>query len=294
FGDSPHAIAWKASAKRQELLVRSWHADAHQDAQLLIDIGPGSRRGRLGERPIDRAVSRATAIIEHNPEWRIGVLAYDRRIYQAIEPGRGAAHRHGLIRHLMHLTQVVDEDLTEVSTEELILTVAQYLWLHRRNHDFWRAPTQNKVLPGEVFNHPAVRTVDTDLLFQVVSDELRRFRRDGQRLLLGKNRVAKNLFAARLRVFCALNSIRLPYRLTLDEHDSLAGLTQSLEQAIRQPNLDAVTILTPRWPQLSDTKFGALIRRCRRHGLKLLVEPTAPLDNDTHRRIRRHGLTINR
>ena len=57
--------------------------------------------------------------------------------------------------------------------------------------NFWRVPTRNKHLPDYVFRHPEVRLLDTDLLFQAVTNELRRFRQKSQQLLRGSNGLPK-------------------------------------------------------------------------------------------------------
>lgn len=61
-GDPPKAIAWKVSARRDQLMTREYESEVPVRTTLFVDCSLGTRYGESGARPLDQIVRLAASI----------------------------------------------------------------------------------------------------------------------------------------------------------------------------------------------------------------------------------------
>jgi len=89
-GDDPRTVDWKASARRQELLVRNYQVERNQTIVLAIDAGRLMREW-IGDRErLDYALAAALLVAERARAYgdRVGVLIFDDQIRNVMPPRR--------------------------------------------------------------------------------------------------------------------------------------------------------------------------------------------------------------
>ncbi|MGD2044826.1 MAG: DUF58 domain-containing protein [Gemmatimonadota bacterium] len=90
LGDDPRIVDWKASARRQELLVRNYQAERNQTVVLAIDAGRLMRE-RIGDRErLDHALAAALVLAERARSYgdRLGLIVFDDRVRTIMPAGR--------------------------------------------------------------------------------------------------------------------------------------------------------------------------------------------------------------
>ncbi len=227
-GDALRIVAWKATARRGRMLVREFEEENIRRLQLLLDVGPTMRSGEIGRTGLDRAVDLCATLAEVGRYDRVGLTTFDSRVYGHLKPAAGRGHVQRQLHHLMDLSRVVDEDLTEISEAELRSRVGAFLEaqeglnLRRIGEDPWRpAVARTLVDPiGELYNSGA--------LYEAVTRYLAEERDRGHAALFAKSRPAKDTMSARLRLFCALRGLPVPYRLTGATDATERGLVEAI------------------------------------------------------------------
>lgn len=111
-GDEFRDISWTATARRRQLITRTYTIEASQTVWIIVDSGRLMRArvasGDFRFSKLDHAVNAALTlaqVAEANGD-RVGVLAYGRKIEAVSAPSRGAHH----IRHIV-------ESLAKVKSE---------------------------------------------------------------------------------------------------------------------------------------------------------------------------------
>jgi uncharacterized protein (DUF58 family) len=243
-GDALRRMAWRATARRQRPLVRAYDDESVRRLQLLIDIGPTMRAGLIGETPLDRAVDLAATLIELAQHDRVGLTTFDHRVYGHLEAATGRQQIQKMLRHLMDLTRVVDADLTEVSEGELVARVGAFLEvqdgmaLARDGEDPWHP------LVARTLADPLGELYDVAALYAAVTAYLARERDRGHAALYAKSRPAHDTLSARLRLFCVLRGITLPYRLTGPAHSTEDGLVQAVSRCLTRRSADDLVVVS--------------------------------------------------
>src|SRR5688572_15120292 len=128
-GDPFKFIAWKATARRGQLMVRDLENEIVTTHVVLLDVGAGMRSGALGKTPLDWACDSAAALGKaaiSNGD-RIGLVGFDTRPLVELEVDTGHHHYLQLVDRLLDVRSIVDEDLTDVTAGELVALVARYL-----------------------------------------------------------------------------------------------------------------------------------------------------------------------
>ncbi|MBR7743540.1 DUF58 domain-containing protein [Phycicoccus sp. BSK3Z-2] len=101
-GDDVRSIDWRATARRRDLVVRTWQPEQHRRVVLVVDTGRTSA-GRVGDAPrLDAAMDAAlllTALAGHARD-RVQVLAGDRRVHARVTGADRAALLHDVISTL--------------------------------------------------------------------------------------------------------------------------------------------------------------------------------------------------
>jgi uncharacterized protein (DUF58 family) len=208
-GDPFKSIAWKASARAGQLLVREVDQEVQQTLVLILDVSGSMRGGSLGQRKLDTvlelAVSLAHAWLDRGD--RVGLMTVDGRLLANVAPGEGAAHLLRLYDALLAATEVVDADLTAVDDSAVLNIVARYV----RHQD------------GVEFPEPRARGWDMAALARHV--------RSLSTPRSAELPQAQSPAGAELRRFCRERGIALPHRATPLHGDKARGLSAALRLA---------------------------------------------------------------
>jgi uncharacterized protein (DUF58 family) len=300
-GDPFKFIAWKATARRGQLMVRDLENEIVTTHAVMLDIGAGMRTGVLGKTPLDWACDSAAALgkaaIASGD--RISLLAFDTRPVVELKVDTGHHHYLQLVDRLLDVRSVVDEDLTDVTAGELVALVARYL-AHQEAID-----VRIKVPPplddprwtsiqagpdGQLYDVAATGRLCRRLIEMMVG-------RDGKTGAQAPARQAAVVEAdgqlAPLRQFCRLRGIELPYRTTWEHGRRATGLQRSVERAIAGGRPDIVVLISDLAGFAEDearaAKAIARLRKAAGHVVALVPSATAflPAVNTPHgRRVR--------
>jgi uncharacterized protein (DUF58 family) len=249
-GDAFKFIAWKATARRGQLMVRDLENEIVTTHVVLLDVGTGMRGGPLGKSPLDWACDSAAALAKaavSNGD-RIGIVGFDTRPVIELAPDTGHHHYLQLVDRLLDTRSIVDEDLTDVTAGELVALVARYL-AHQEAID-----VRIKVAPplddprwtsiqagpdGQLYDVAATGRLCRRLIEMMVG-------RDGKQGIGAKASpvIEADNQLAPLRQFCRLRGIELPYRSTWEHGRRAAGLARAVERAVANGRPDVVVMIS--------------------------------------------------
>lgn len=267
-GDPFKLIAWKATARTGKLMVRDLDRETMVTHWLLVDIGATMRDGAPGRSRLDLAVDVAAAYARGALDGgdRVALCTYDGRIVGEAKPNDGPVHRLRIVERLMEAMSIVDEDLTELTDSELIATVARYLLLQEGiDARLRRAPPIDDPLWNELAASPSGELYDLRVVQQAVTAALDRHKRD-------LTTTAGTGDLARLRFYCRLRGIELPYRRTPEAGRRARGLAAALERAAAARGTQRILVLSDL--QGLDGDLGPVaraIRLVRRRGHHLTI-----------------------
>jgi len=91
-GDDPRSIDWRATARRGDVVVRTWRPERDRHVVLVLDTGRTSAARVAGAPRLETTLDAAllmTALARHAGD-RVTVLAHDVRLRAAVDAGRGA------------------------------------------------------------------------------------------------------------------------------------------------------------------------------------------------------------
>lgn len=92
-GDDVRAIDWRATARRGDVVVRTWRPERDRQLLLVIDSGRTSAARVAGYPRLDTVIDATlllTALAQRAGD-RVAVLVHDQRLRAAVDVGRGAA-----------------------------------------------------------------------------------------------------------------------------------------------------------------------------------------------------------
>ncbi len=254
-GDPFKLIAWKATARRGQLMVRDLENEIVTTHMVLLDVGAGMRTGPIGRTPIDWASDSGAALAKaaiSNGD-RIGLVGFDTRPVVELTVDTGHHHYLQLVDRLLDTRSIVDEDLTDVTAGELVALVARYL-AHQEAID-----VRIKVAPplddprwhsiqagpdGQLYDVAATGRLCRRLI-DVMSSDKPGAPSSGK---ADKRKPAAVVEAdsqlAPLRQFCRLRGIELPYRTTWEHGRRALGLALAVERAVSSGRPDVVVLIT--------------------------------------------------
>jgi len=254
-GDPFSAIAWKPSARAGRLMVREVEREAQHSVALILDVSATMRGGVPGARKLDLAIE-AVASLAKDALARgahVSLRAVDGRAVARVPLGDTSAHLPPIYDALLQVTEVVDEDLTDIDDETLTRRVAAYLRQQEGIDLFQEGEIDMAALTAHV-----ARALDAERTRSLP--------------------IASSRALGRLRRYCQARGIALPYRSyprgPLEEHRKASGLAQALRdeagdtRATRSliviSDLDAIESHAPWLPTL------AMLKR-RGHNVTVLV-----------------------
>ena len=255
-GDPFKFIAWKATARRQKLMVRDLENEIVTTQIALVDVGGGMRRGALGRTPLDWACDAVAAIgrgaVSRGD--RIGLVGFDTRTLVELQPDTGHHHYLQLVDKLLDTRSVVDADLTDVTAGELVALVARYL-AHQEAID-----VRVKIAPPlDDARWTQIQAGPDGQLYDVAATaRLCKRLTDAMAPQLGAAKVrAAQLGAAKLpaivdedvqlrplRQFCRVRGIELPYGSTWEHGRRAAGFAAAVERAVASGRPDVVILIS--------------------------------------------------
>jgi len=289
-GDPFKFIAWKATARRGQLMVRDLENEIVTTHVVLLDVGAGMRTGALGKTPLDWACDSAAALAKAaigNSD-RIGLCAFDTRPVTELSADTGHHHYLQLIDRLLDVRSIVDEDLTDVTAGELVALVARYL-AHQEAID-----VRVKVAPpledprwtaiqagpdGQLYDVNATGRICRRLIDVMIG-------RGGGGVAAGAASAAARNAAvvesdgqlAPLRQFCRLRGIELPYRSAWEHGRRAAGFARAVERAVAGGRPDTVILISDLAGFAEDeARMKKAIARLRKAaGSVVALAPAAP------------------
>ena len=251
-GDPFKFIAWKATARRGQLMVRDLENEIVTTHVVMLDVGAGMRTGTLGRTPLDWASDSTAALAKAaiNNSDRVGLVGFDTRPVVELAIDTGHHHYLQLVDRLLDTRSLVDEDLTDVTAGELVALVARYL-AHQEAID-----VRIKVAPplddprwtsiqagpdGQLYDVAATGRLCRRLIDMMSSANERSPKADKRRQA---NIIEPDVQLAPLRQFCRLRGVELPYRTTWEHGRRAAGLALAVERAVSNGRPDVVVLIS--------------------------------------------------
>ena len=289
-GDPFKFIAWKATARRRQLMVRDLENEIVVTYQLLVDISGSMRGGSHGRTKLDYAVETASGIARASLEGgdRVGLVTFDTRVYSHLKPDEGRPHHLKVIDRLLETRNVVDEDLTDITDGELVAAVARYL-AHQEAIDVRLRsappvgdPAWSRIATGpkgELYDLAALaRVVGTLLKADSAAAEARRAKAPAwwwQRVHIGEGTDPE---MARLRLFCRLRGIELPYRQSAAHGQRATGLADAIGLASAADRAQVMLLVSDLGGVIDEPQAAvrAIALARRRHHQVIAVSPFGP------------------
>jgi uncharacterized protein (DUF58 family) len=249
-GDPFKFIAWKATARRQQLMVRDLENEIVTTHVVMLDVGSGMRQGTLGRTPLDWACDATSALAKAaigNGD-RIGMIAWDTRPVAELAPDTGHHHYLQIVERLLDTRSLVDADLTDVTAGEIVALVARYL-AHQEAIDvrIKVAPplddarwTQIQAGPdGQLYDVAAAGRLCKRLADVMLGKDDKKKKRTRVPVF-----VEEDAQLQPLRLLARLRGIELPYRATWEHGRRAEGFAVSVERAVGSGRPDVVVILS--------------------------------------------------
>ncbi len=117
-GDDVRSIDWRATARRSDVMVRTWRPERDRHLLLVLDTGRTSA-GRVGDVPrLDHALDAALLLgaLASRAGDRVDLLALDREVRGAV----GGAGRSDLLARLVDVTATLEPALVETDGRRLV------------------------------------------------------------------------------------------------------------------------------------------------------------------------------
>jgi len=282
-GDPFKFIAWKATARRGQLMVRDLENEIVTTHIAIIDVGGGMRAGAIGRTPLDWASDCVAALAKAaigNGD-RIGMVGFDTRT--VVELGADTGHHHylQLVDKLLDARSIVDEDLTDVTAGELVALVARYL-AHQEAIDVrvklapplddarWSAIQAGP--DGQLYDVSAIARLCRRLIDVMLGNEKSKDKR-----VRAQPVVESDSQLAPLRQLCRLRGIELPYRQSWEHGKRAAGFAAAVERAVATGRPDVVILISDLAGLAEDdTRVVRAIARLRKAAGSVVVLVPSP------------------
>ncbi len=272
-GDPFKSIAWKASARAGKLMVREVEQEVQETRLVVLDVSGTMRGGAPGQRKLDYAIEAAAAEARKALDEgdRFGLITVDGRVLSFVPPRERATHMIHLYDALLAATEVVDQDLTDVSDDEVVRIVGRYV-RNQDGVDFSKRPgTDEGWDVAGLLRH--VRRSLLEVPTGGAGDE------ETARLSqIGQNVVAESPTGAVMRSFCQVRGIPLPYRPDPRDGHKAPGLADALRLAggtKREPSSIIVLTDFDGAGELGPLVAAARLARTHGHAITFVV-PDAP------------------
>jgi len=128
-GDELRRVAWRASARRGELLTKVYEQPLRRRALIAIDIGPAMRVYRAGQgSALTHAIELAYAELKRSRDLEVGLALFDHRLIASLPPRARALSSY--LQLLQYAAQVYETDCTDLDHQHLTALLGEQLyWL---------------------------------------------------------------------------------------------------------------------------------------------------------------------
>jgi uncharacterized protein (DUF58 family) len=128
-GDPFRRIAWKASARRGQLLVRDFEREERDVVWVVLEASPDQWAGPLGRAPLDLAIDEAAAVATRHLARgdRVGLFIYAANLKSAIAPDTGPAHGNKIAHALATACATYDAHRSSLDEPDVALRVLEHL-----------------------------------------------------------------------------------------------------------------------------------------------------------------------
>lgn len=128
-GDPFKRIAWKASARRGQLLVREMEREERDIVWLVIDASVELWAGDPGSSPLDVAVDEVGGVAARHLGRgdKVGLVVFASRVRTWLPPDSGPLQASRIVAALASTASVVDADRCELDEVDLAARVAEHL-----------------------------------------------------------------------------------------------------------------------------------------------------------------------
>jgi uncharacterized protein (DUF58 family) len=128
-GDPFKRIAWKASARRGQLLVREMEREERDVVWLVLDASVELWAGEHGKAPLDVAVEELGGVAARHLAKgdQVGLVVFASRLRTWLPPAGGPLQATRIIAALASAASMVDADRCELDEAELAQRVAEHL-----------------------------------------------------------------------------------------------------------------------------------------------------------------------
>jgi uncharacterized protein (DUF58 family) len=213
--DDPRRIAWRASAKRGQLLTRVYEAPIRRRISIAVDISWIMRERIYGQDRLNLALDLAAQMINMERESPIGLLLFDHRLIAALPPKIN--QQVNLLDALKYGGHVVHRDCTTFSPEELWATVGDLLaW------EGWggvRIPSNFESYHRSTYAHPLLDSYWPEGIMRVIRSQSITPLPKG---VIGPLDPQANLDM--LRRYCWSEQLPMTYTMARSQRDLDAGL----------------------------------------------------------------------
>ena len=128
-GDPFRRIAWKASARRGQLMVREFEREERDVVFLLLDASVELWSGELGDSPLDKAIDEVAGVaLRHLARGdSVGLGVVGARTLAWLKPARTTQHGAALLSALAEVTACTDADRSSLDENEVAIRVLEHL-----------------------------------------------------------------------------------------------------------------------------------------------------------------------
>ena len=128
-GDSFRRIAWKASAKRGQLVVKEFEREEREVVVVVLDASVELWAGPMGGAPLDRAIDATATLAAHHAGRGdlVGLRIVGARELCRVEPNGGRQQGSRIVAALMEHTGVLDADRCGWDESDIAVQVTEHL-----------------------------------------------------------------------------------------------------------------------------------------------------------------------
>lgn len=248
-GDPFRRIAWKASARRGQLLVRDFEREERDVVWVVLDASVELWAGPVGRAPLDLAIDEAASICQRYLARgdRVGLAIYAATPRAFLLPDQGPAHGHKIAQALLTATSTYDAARSDLDEADVAVRVLEHM----------------RPLDGRGLSD--MRRGDLDRLAM---------RADAVRSRAPFNPPAPEARSSRertLRRYLAAYGIESPARAEPDRAQAGLVLSDVLQQISRaKPKSSVLHVVAPAPTEVAHEKpLSENLRRLARHGVSV-------------------------
>ena len=244
-GDPFRRIAWKASARRGQLLVRDFEREERDVAWVVLEASCELWAGPLGRAPLDLAIDEAAAIATRHLSRgdRVGLYVYAAGLKATLPPDTGPAHGNKIAHLLATACGTHDAHRSSLDEADVAVRVLEHL------------------RPLDARGLSDVRRGDLDKL-AVRADAMR-----ARAPFAASPPVGRTPRERTLRRYLAAFGMDSPPRAEIDRREVELGLEAALAGIAKtKPRASLVHVVAPPPEEPSLPRLGDALRRVMRGG----------------------------